>query len=293
MVTRIQMVFQLPLATTALMFLLSIILSNHNPSNNVGNEQTCQLQGFLVQFGLQGGVCCDVWLSLTYLLMIKFQWQDKQVQKLEKWVHLISWPLVIGPAIYLLKTRSFQSNPTVCWIKECDKFDPICAQENATALYIRAASSIVAFFHLFFSCYVVVVVYKFAQKAGHSQSAYMMARRGLFYAGTIVILQVPYFIATCLQIIYDARSLQSLCASTFALGGFLNMMVFLMFRRKMRTSYGKVFRIAIDRLTCYVPKEEPRRVEVGRDLFRTTAVDAEDKDIEDEIESPDETSANT
>jgi len=71
------------------MFVLSMPLSNYESPMHFGNDTTCQLQGFLVQFGLQSSVGVDSVLSLTYLLMIRAQWKEEQLRKLEKWIHIV------------------------------------------------------------------------------------------------------------------------------------------------------------------------------------------------------------
>jgi len=115
----------------------------------------------------------------------------------------------------------------------------------------------------------MAVVYQFVRKS--SQAGYTMARRGLCYAGSVVILQLPYLVAAAVRIVYDSELLQGLCASTIALAGLLNMLVFCMYRRKMRTAYGRLVRKIIDAVACCKPMEtKPELVPVGRDLFLTT-----------------------
>jgi len=123
------------------MFAISIFLSNYDLSVYFGNESTCQMQGLL-----------------------------------ERWFHLVLWPLAIGSGVYLLRSRSFKASSMNCWVRECH--DPICALENQGALYIVSASHILGLFHLLFSCYVMFAVYEFARE--RSGDGYIIARRGCY-----------------------------------------------------------------------------------------------------------------
>jgi len=97
-----------------------------------------------------------------------------------------------------------------------------------------------------------------------------VVRRGFCYPGTIVLCQVPYLTAILLQPVYYSKSLQTLAASTAPCGGFLNMLVFMLYRRKMQTAYGRLVRKIVDSVACYKPKQEAELVSTGRDLFLIT-----------------------
>ena len=48
------------------------------------------------------------------------------------------------------------------------------------------------------------------------------------------------------------------------------MLVFLLYRRNMKTAYGRLVRKVVDSMACYKYQEEPQVVPTGRDLFLTT-----------------------
>jgi len=217
-VTRVQAVFQLPLAIQSLVHLLTIFLSPFDPSVYFGTKSTCQLQGFLTQVGMQGGVAVDSFLSLVYLLMIKTNWQEQQLARLEKWIYILIGPCVIGPAVYLWRNQSFQANASVCWIVDCYN-NPICEHDNAGAMLLRSASGVAALFHLLFSLYAMSRIYS-AFSTSTNPTASNMARKGLCYAASVMVINIPYLLATGLRRVHQSRSLQILCATTIALGGF-------------------------------------------------------------------------
>jgi len=157
-VTRTQLFLQIPFSLVGLMFGLSILLSNYHSSVCVGNGNTCQLQGSLLYVGLLCGIGLDLLNSLTYLLMIKCQWTEKQFRKLGKWIHLCLWPPVLASAVYLFQRRAFQANASLCWILECDRYDVDCQQENQIIVLIRAACTIFGLFHLLFCSYAAYTV---------------------------------------------------------------------------------------------------------------------------------------
>jgi len=268
-VTRIQLVLQLPMGWVNLMFALTMFMSNYHPSLYFGNDATCQMQGFLIFVGFQLVIIFDLFLSTTYMLMIKCQWQEEQFRKIEKWVHIVSWPIVVGLGIFVHRQRGIEPTASICWLKHCETHDPICQQENQSIVLINAFVNISALFHVGFSVYIMATVYNFTRQ-NSSALGNAVVRRGFCYPGTIVVLQCPYLITVVIKSFYYSRSLEVLAASTVPLGGFLNMLVFLLYRRNMKTAYGRLVRKVVDSMACYKYQEEPQVVPTGRDLFLTT-----------------------
>jgi len=120
----------------------------------------------------------------------------------------------------------------------------------------------------------MAAVYKFAVRTG--EAGHKTAQRGLCYASCIVLVQLPYAATSIAHVAFGTRSFRSLAVTTFALGGFLSMLVFLMYRRKMKTAYGRLIRKIVDCFSCNSkPMEEEEPVAVGRDLFLTTTDELE------------------
>jgi len=98
----------------SLMFGLSFALVD--TPGSYGNADTCQIQGMLTQFACVGSMGMDIGLSLCYLIIIKCSWQESQLQRIIKWLHIVVWPAVIIPAVYLGTKRSYAFVPHLCWI---------------------------------------------------------------------------------------------------------------------------------------------------------------------------------
>lgn len=81
----------------------------------IGNEQTCEAQGFIVQFSIAGilYMCC---LQLQYLLTIKYGWKEKAVRRIEPYMHCI--PILYGMCTATTALVKDLYNPANwdCWI---------------------------------------------------------------------------------------------------------------------------------------------------------------------------------
>jgi hypothetical protein len=66
-----------------------------------GNIGTCNFQGFLLQIAI-GAPLYNSSLALFYTLIIKLRWSNKQLVKIEYFVHAFILSFTIGTAILLL-----------------------------------------------------------------------------------------------------------------------------------------------------------------------------------------------
>jgi len=87
-------------------------------------------------------------------------------------------------------------------------------------------------FHLLFSVFAMCTIYKIA-KSGTS-----VARKGLLYAAGVVVAQMPQLVTTLIGIFVSIDAIAFLSSCTVPLIGIFNMLVFV-YRRRMRTVYGK------------------------------------------------------
>jgi len=222
-----------------------------------------------MQFGVVASMGFDLCLSFCYLLMVQGQWNERDFKQLEKWMHGVIWPLAVIPAMYLLSQQMYGPSQDVCWIINCAG-DPFCRLQNSQSLIFRSGVHVLSIFHFFFSIYVMTRVYNFATHQRESTRR-SFARRGLLYASTVAVVQVPLLmlkIASLVSRWQPSRPLTALTASTIPLGGFLLMLVFMINRRNMQTCYGRLVRSTLDAIFCY--KEEPGPQPVGPDLFSTS-----------------------
>jgi hypothetical protein len=80
-----------------------------------GNKASCSAQGFIVQFSISS-IIYNAALSFYYLLIIKYNYKGRQLQKVEKWIHItpITFGLVTALCALCLDTYNFAVWD--CWI---------------------------------------------------------------------------------------------------------------------------------------------------------------------------------
>jgi hypothetical protein len=82
-----------------------------------GNERTCAFQGFLLQIAI-GAPLYNGALVLYYLLVIKYQWSNAQLLKLEPYLHAFIWIWCLGTSIVLLSLHLLNFIGPVCWVAD-------------------------------------------------------------------------------------------------------------------------------------------------------------------------------
>jgi len=230
LVTRIQYWMQLPLASMSLALFLSRIPAPRQYPGGHGSEATCQVQGFLYQVGLMGGMGWDLSLSLSYLLMIQQKWQEEDLQRLEPYLHAILWPLAVLPAAW----AGIQGGYALI-------FDNCYIDKNSPTVWLQQATSLLALSHFLGSVYVISRVYRFALDHAAHTSSRIVARKGLLYASSILVLQIPHLVTKLVRLAGGRNDvLYAATSCTIPLAGFLNMLVFLMYRSEMYTRYGRL-----------------------------------------------------
>lgn len=81
----------------------------------VGNEATCNYQGFLLQLAI-GAPLYNCSLALYYLMVINFNWTNQMLKRIEWWVHGFVLTFSIGTSILLLPLQQYNHIETVCWV---------------------------------------------------------------------------------------------------------------------------------------------------------------------------------
>lgn len=82
---------------------------------SVGNDITCNLQGFFIQFGISSSFY-NASLSIYFLLVIRYGWQDSRIKRLEPWLHAIPLLWGFGTSIAGLSVGIFGNANLWCWI---------------------------------------------------------------------------------------------------------------------------------------------------------------------------------
>ena len=82
-----------------------------------GNVTTCTIQGFIIQVGTIGSMLFTCWLSLGFLLMVKYNWREQNLEKLQRILVSFTLLLAFGSAIFLAAIGQFNyTTPGFCWI---------------------------------------------------------------------------------------------------------------------------------------------------------------------------------
>ena len=81
----------------------------------VGNQATCNYQGFLLQLAI-GAPLYNCSLALYYLLIIKYGWTDEKLDRIERWIHFLVISFSVGTSILLLPLKQYNQIEHVCWI---------------------------------------------------------------------------------------------------------------------------------------------------------------------------------
>jgi len=82
---------------------------------SIGNRSTCSLQGFIVQFSISG-VLYNASLSLYYLLVIKYGFQQRDIIIIEKYMHAFALLFGITTATTALALNLYEDANWDCWI---------------------------------------------------------------------------------------------------------------------------------------------------------------------------------
>jgi hypothetical protein len=81
----------------------------------LGNVASCNFQGFLLQLAI-GAPLYNCSLALYYLLVIRYNWTNAQLVKIEKFVHAAILTFAIGTSIAGLPLTMYNRVGTVCWV---------------------------------------------------------------------------------------------------------------------------------------------------------------------------------
>jgi hypothetical protein len=82
----------------------------------IGNAGTCAAQGFLGSIGVIGTPLYNCALATFYLLVLKYKWNDRKLQSVEKWFHIFPWVVSVSYALVGVICRSYMGLAWFCWI---------------------------------------------------------------------------------------------------------------------------------------------------------------------------------
>ena len=78
----------------------------------MGNQATCDMQGFFVQLSVMNPLYTAA-ITLYYLLSVRYRYKEHDLARLEKWVHPIIWAFGLGTAAVGIPLKLY--NPKYQW----------------------------------------------------------------------------------------------------------------------------------------------------------------------------------
>jgi len=81
----------------------------------IGNVHTCNLQGFLMQFGV-GCTLYNAALSIYFLLTIRYNIDEKAMARYEKWFHIVPIGIAGLSSVACLMLNVYNFSGRACWI---------------------------------------------------------------------------------------------------------------------------------------------------------------------------------
>lgn len=149
--------------------------------HNVGNIATCNFQGFLLQFGLTASPLFNIFLATFYLLMVRYNWTDARLQKLEWWVHGGVWIFSLACSIFPIFLGLYNNAWTVCWFESVpagckDSYrygdEATCVRGDNAWIYAVAFTVFPVLICVFLSFVIMGMIYSFVRKTEKRMSRY-------------------------------------------------------------------------------------------------------------------------
>jgi hypothetical protein len=81
----------------------------------IGTITTCDIAGFLQQLGSCGTPLYNCSLATFYLLLLKYNWTNTKIARVEKYFHIVPWNVCLLNSITALSLKAFGPNISSCW----------------------------------------------------------------------------------------------------------------------------------------------------------------------------------
>jgi len=249
-VTRIQTVLQYPIAFYSVATILGTSLAP-GAWLSVGSAATCNVQGFTILFSVCSGLLLDMSLSLYYLLLVKYGWNEAQLRRIEPYLHAFIWPFVLAISVYSAAQNLYGYTLESCFLmipEDCSEAAHSCTPTPSSLEMVRLIMLGMNMIHLIFSMYVMHQVCGVAMREHEEETSRLVAIKGTLYTLVVTVAEVPVAIWLIFYFFtgYEANGLWTISTLALPLLGFFNLLVFMLNRRKMNTSYGVLWRKAID-----------------------------------------------
>jgi len=261
-VSRTQLVLQLPLLCYCAAYAVGSIAAPSGVWGAHGTVTTCEVQGFMIQFAVTAYVPLDMLISTVFILIIRYNWNEKQLRGLEKWFHILVWPLVMACTVIPLMMDMYNSSWETCWLDVaptgCDEDENIECERGEYAWVFHILAYVLSLSSLFYSIYAMLFIYLFVKRVedrsrqydfSSSEEGEPAARarsravgiQGILYAGVTALGGLPLVFSAIFTLVMGHQSLflNTFGNIMFTLIGLFNMLVNFRSRTTQHTSYGR------------------------------------------------------
>jgi hypothetical protein len=73
----------------------------------IGNVATCDLQGFITTLCVHVSTLYNCSLATYYLVQLKYNWINRRIKALEKWLHVVPWSVGLVIATHRLAVKLY------------------------------------------------------------------------------------------------------------------------------------------------------------------------------------------
>ena len=89
----------------------------------VGNMTSCEATAFIGGFGYIGSPLYNCSLATYYSLQLKYNWQDRRMERIQKWFHIVPCSIALLYCTTALCTKTFGPSDGFCgYVSFCTFF---------------------------------------------------------------------------------------------------------------------------------------------------------------------------
>mmetsp|Transcript_128 Transcript_128/g.208 ORF Transcript_128/g.208 Transcript_128/m.208 type:complete len:364 (+) Transcript_128:65-1156(+) len=180
----------------------------------VGNQTTCNIQGFMLQMGVFSSIMYTCSINLHFLLSIRYKWLPSQLQKIDPILNVASILLPLATAVLALAKSLYNPTLTVCYIISypigCGSSSSVeCIRGENITFYSLLMVVIPIFLGIFFIVAAMIMIYMsvFRQdqatsryREGGEESENRKSRKAFWLASQYVAAFCIAFIPTAISI---------------------------------------------------------------------------------------------
>jgi hypothetical protein len=240
----------------------------------MGTMATCNAQGVICTFASMATFALDVFLSIAYVLIIRYNWSPSRLRRLETYMHATVWPIALTLAVPPLFLELYNPGLGFCYPHaaplNCIEDECIRGQQ-LTGFIFGSLMMLVLAADVLLSIACMISIYLHAKRLEARNDLYAsgstqfsagdtagslrnlgpssqrrstrVAWQGFFISGSVVVSKVP--ITIILWVTYGVGHTELLDIFAMVAANMYGVLLFLLFarhRKQMRTAYGRVLR---------------------------------------------------